>query len=118
MGGLMGGRLGKWGWYGKFHIGTEYDENRVILNGTVGVTKRIINPLHVYVGFGYGLLPYRRYSEYSVYGWVRTYDALVPEIGLIGKIANHFLIHAGYQSMIDFDARVVHTINVGFGYAF
>lgn len=137
MGGLMVGCLAKWGWYGKFHAGKTdkmmcgyyqgYIENnsKVMFNATVGVTKRIIKPLHAYFGFGAGLMPeYNSFmwwdgsSSYYCWGSIHTKFALVPEIGLIGKIANHFLIHAGYQPMVNLDAGVGHTINVGLGYAF
>lgn len=103
MGGLMGGQLGKWGWYGKFLAGPTWGD--VTWNVTAGVTKSIVDPLHIYVGFGGGMLS----SEVGVF---------VPEIGLIGKIAKHFLVHAGYQCMLDTYGNPAHIINVGLGYAF
>lgn len=127
MGGLMGGMLGKWGWYGKFNLGQntyyseyynynngdytydEYKRSEFQWNITAGVTKRIINPLHFYLGFGMGFVP-ERYDDSGI--------GVVPEFGLIGKIGNHFLIHTGYQCMVDFDGRIAHGVNVGLGYAF
>ena len=130
MGGLMFGRLGKWGWYGKFNAGTidtekkyyyktNYDSRNDVSTEdglfawsvTAGVTKRIIDPLHVYLGLGAG--------EVGLYGMVAS-----PEVGLIGKIKKHYLIHVGYQPMVLVDqnevesSNVFHTINIGLGYAF
>lgn len=139
MGGLMFGRLGKWGWYGKFNVGTihtdetsvykrynkaNYDSSDGVTTDTyhsnysdipwsvtAGVTKRIIDPLHVYLGLGAG--------EVTYYGVIVS-----PEIGLIGKIKKHYLIHTGYQPMVLVDnnhvesSNVFHVINIGLGYAF
>lgn len=129
MGGLMAGRLGKWGWYGKFNLGKirdiysyqnfyydyyydyyYYRTNDVLVwTLTAGITKRIINPLHVYIGLGAGCMD-------------EEYTFISPEIGLIGKIKNHFLLHVGYQPMIevgrDSGEYVCHVLNVGLGYAF
>ena len=134
MGGLMFGRLGKWGWYGKINVGllemevngttsssyydysskmTKYNtytyhdnEDEVIGTVTAGVTKRIINPLHAYFGLGVG-----GFDEEAV---------ITPEIGLIGKIKNHFLLHFGYQPSVPIDghASAYHVLNIGLGYAF
>jgi len=135
MGGLMFGRIGKWGWYGKFNVGlveadglgtytySSYnygssgystytntyhgDYEKVLWTVTGGVTKRIINPLHAYLGLGAGTI---------------DGDEVVisPEIGLVGKIKNHYLLHFGYQPIVptNGDVRVFHTLNIGIGYAF
>ena len=144
MGGLMFGRLGKWGWYGKFNVGQmavveksfttyynkanfdsskgsstdtySYDHGELVWTVTLGVTKRILEPLHMYLGIGAG--------EIDRFGTVVS-----PEIGLIGKIKKHYLIHVGYQPMITTEGyndgyyygdspSVFHTINIGLGYAF
>lgn len=145
MGGLMFGRLGKWGWYGKFNVGSivtdvtyvstrynmanydssngvstntdsyDYDDGLIAVSVTAGVTKRIIDPLHVYLGLGAG--------------YVKDYGTIVsPEIGLIGKLKNHYLLHFGYQPMIIVDSErlgyrdgapgLFHVLNIGIGYAF
>ena len=128
MGGLMGGKLAKWGWYGKFNVGqshyyeyksyysymsdvsSSYSEvNELQFNITFGVTKRIVNSLHCYLGIGPGFVP-EAYDDSGI--------GAVPEFGLIGKIKNHFLIHAGYQCMVHPDGYVAHGVNVGLGYAF
>ena len=118
MGGLMFGRLGKWGWYGKFNAGLleidkhyytsgySNDHEEVVGTATVGVTKRIINPLHAYFGLGSGAF---------------DGDVVVtPEIGLVGKIKNHFLLHFGYQPVVPTSGNVdvYHVLNIGLGYAF
>lgn len=132
MGGLMGGLLGKWGWYGKFNVGQswyyddyyyssyynlnyddfdidDYKRTEFQFNVTFGVTKRIVNSLHCYLGIGPGFVP-EAYDDSGI--------GAVPEFGLIGKIKNHFLIHAGYQCMVHPDGYVAHGVNVGLGYAF
>lgn len=107
MGGLIGGCLGKWGWYGKINVGDGFP---VTWNVTAGVTKRIIAPLHAHIGFGMGFVPGDR--DKSVLG-------LGPEIGLICKIGKHFLINVAYQPMYNTeDCGMGHGCNIGFGYAF
>ena len=112
LGGLMVGRLGKWGWYGKFSMGSAVIDDyygylyKFVGNASFGVTKRIINPLHAYLGFGGG-------NNY------RDDGALIPEFGLVCKIQNHFLINLTYQFITDPEAkRFAHGISVGAGYAF
>lgn len=116
LGGLMAGRLGKWGWYGKFCLGEAnakdyyyyYDgstRHDFVGNASFGVTKRIINPLHAYIGFGGGK------------GFTGSGE-LIPELGMIYKIKNHFLINLTYQCLLDLDANTAHGISAGFGYAF
>lgn len=97
-GGIMAGYLGKWGGYAKATLGAVTSGRGDILyqNYTAGVTKRIINPLHAFVGFGI--------DSYANKWWC-------PEFGLIGKIGKHFIIDAGYQINAN-------AIFVGAGYAF
>ena len=97
LGGIMGGRMGKWGWYGNLGISLT-DRNDVNGCFTVGVSKRIIDELHVYCGGGF----------------VFTFDPCA-EIGLIGKISNHLLLNAGYQVC---PADASHYVKIGVGYAF
>lgn len=93
-GGLMVGYLGKWGGYGKATFGSLSKYKWLYQNYTLGITKRIINPLHAFVGLG-----------------VDRDAGICPEIGLIGKIGNHFIINGGFQFNIN-------AIFIGAGYAF
>lgn len=142
-GGVMFGTLNKWGWYVKINAGkmsgtrsyessrpvwngsdiyyepyTEtYDRSEVVGNLTVGVSKRIIKPLHAYVGFGVGSVAY----EYWRYGNRRVGSdfGLLPEIGLIGHFFNHLVVNFSYSPSVALDCDgVSHTIQVGAGYAF
>lgn len=97
-GAIMVGYLGKWGGYAKATLGTVASGRGDVLyqNYTAGVTKRIINPLHAFVGFGIDSAASRSWC---------------PEFGLIGKIGKHFIIDGGFQ---------INNLGifVGAGYAF
>ena len=94
----MGGYLGKWGGYGKATLGviTRGYGDRLYFNFTAGITKRIIEPLHVFVGGGID-------SDSD--------GCFCVEFGLIGKIGKHLLVNGGYQIFSN-------AIFIGAGYAF
>ena len=96
-GGLMVGYLGKWGGYGKATLGViSYKRSTSLYqNYTIGVTKRIIPPLHVFVGGGID----------------NNVNSPIFELGLIGKIGNHLLVNGGYQVLSN-------VLFIGAGYAF
>lgn len=97
-GGFMFGYLGKWGGYGKATLGViSYNKwsNSLYQNYTIGVTKRIYEPLHVFLGGGID----------------NNVNSPVFELGLIGKIGNHLLVNGGYQVLSN-------VLFVGAGYAF
>ena len=97
-GALMVGYMGKWGGYGKATLGAISRRPRDLLyqNYTAGVTKRIIAPLHAFVGVGID-------SNSS--------GAFCVELGLIGKIGKHLLVNGGYQINAN-------ALFLGAGYAF
>lgn len=97
-GSVMGGYLGKWGGYGKATLGviTRGYGDRLYFNFTAGITKRIIEPLHVFVGGGID-------SDSD--------GCFCVEFGLIGKIGKHLLVNGGYQIFSN-------AIFIGAGYAF
>lgn len=128
-GGLMFGTLNKWGWYVKANAGkmsgsydyyssyygyswTE-DYSEIVGNFTFGVSKRIIKPLHAYVGFGFGNVHYegRHGRGHAEFGFL-------PEIGLIGHFFDHYLINFSYSPNVTLDADLSHSIQIGLGYAF
>ena len=108
---LMGGSLGKWGWFGKLYLGSSDQNHSASYRGnngasacvlvSAGVSKRIIKPLHAYVGLGAGSI-----GEGGV----------CLEMGLIGKIGDHVLIQGGPQ--IIGGNGVMGGFNIGVGYAF
>lgn len=112
LGGLVVGSLGKWGWYGNLSFGSaaynnyyyNFSIHEFAVNATVGVTKRIVNPLYAYLGFGAG----KSFAS----------SELTPELGVIFKIKKHFLINMNYQLITDLDGDLSHGIGVGLGYAF
>lgn len=129
-GGLMFGALNKWGWYVKANAGsmsgTEYyhgyysdyedDVDGIEANVTAGVSKRIIKPLHAYVGFGFGNIHYE-FSNYSGHH-IDSGFGFLPEIGLIGHFFNHVVVNFSYSPNVTIDANLYHSIQVGVGYAF
>ncbi len=96
-GALMVGYMGKWGGYGKATVGVvSYGRGDLLYqNYTAGVTKRIIAPLHAFVGVGI--------DSHS--------SAFCVELGLIGKIGKHLLVNGGYQINAN-------ALFLGAGYAF
>lgn len=127
MGGLMWGFIGKWGWYMKLNAGVylksyrhyyysyqdyrysydyySYHKDDLAITFTTGVSKRITDFLHVYMGLGVGKQP--------------DHDAsVVPEIGFIGKFKKHLLLNLSYQCIASYRPDPGHVVNVGIGYAF
>lgn len=66
-----------------------------LMVGYLGKTKRIIPPLHVFVGGGID----------------NNVNSPIFELGLIGKIGNHLLVNGGYQVLSN-------VLFIGAGYAF
>lgn len=94
---LMGGYLSKWGGYAKATLGSTNLGPGVFQNYTVGITKRIIEPLHVFVGVGIQNISNQNFCL---------------ELGMIGKIGNHVLVNGGFQ------IRKPNILFLGAGYAF
>ena len=123
--GIMGGRLGKWGYYGKllFPIG-DLEEWATGIQGTVGAIKQVHKNIYVYLGGGYSGVQdesYYRYNygydNYSSWYAEEWHPGGAVEIGGIVRIGRRFNVCVGY--LIAFDSsRTDHNVNFGIGYVF
>ena len=113
--GIMGGRLGKWGYYGKisFPLGGP-EEYGYGIQATVGAIKHINRSFYAYFGAGFGSSHDWYYSPYYFECWASGGVAI--EIGGIMRIGNHFNVCAGYLMTVV--AGIGHDVNVGIGYVF
>jgi len=87
------------------------------LSATVGGMARMVIPLYIYAGAGYG---YRTETwELMNKQWVQTASSLghsaVVDTGLMGQIGN-FTLLAGYTLFIGQQNRLYHEAKVGIGY--
>lgn len=86
-------------------------------SGTIGGMARMVIPLYVYAGAGYGYRTETR--ELLNKQWVEAASSLghsaVVEAGLMGQIGN-FTLTAGYELFIGQQNRLYHEAKVGIGY--
>ena len=138
--GVMGGQIGKWGWYAKAIMdlnvkkGYEYANHREDAPGPsfyVGGIKRIIDPLYFYLGVGYTTSYRVRDYSYSSYdSYFKTYNyysysytharsGVSAEAGFMAAFKK-FNVHLGYtlRSKDFFEEHFGHGIHVGAGYVF
>lgn len=141
-------RIGPFGYYASFLMGIDqihlnYDYRAAadgsLLNGewagllpfysgkravnrfsvTAGGMCRMVIPLHVYLGAGYGFRTETR--ELLNRKWVEAATSLghsgLIEAGLIGQIES-ITLQAGYTLFIGRDRRLYHEAKVGIGYTF
>ena len=146
--GVTVARIGKIGYYANFMIGLDnihlnfdyraaddgsliggeyaglipfYSGKRSVnrLSATLGGMCRMVIPLHVYVGAGYGYRSETR--ELLNMKWVEAASSLehsgLVEAGLIGQIES-VTLQAGYTLFIGRDNRLFHEARVGIGYTF
>lgn len=132
--GVMFGRLGKWGWYGKALMdfyAAEHHRDKAMPSFSVGVIKRITKPFYVYLGAGWtgAVYEYEEYSKYNPYydydeyyhDWCRE-DGIIIDLGFLYRakkvnfnigcsIRNHNLAFQG-------DWGLSQSIQLGVGYTF
>lgn len=141
-------RIGNFGYYANFMIGIDnmhlkydyrtaadgslidgenaglipfYSGKRAVnrLSATIGGMCRMVIPLHLYVGAGYGYRSETR--ELLNMKWVEAASSLehsgLVEAGLIGQIES-ITLQAGYTLFIGRDNRLYHEARVGIGYTF
>lgn len=146
--GVTVARIGNFGYYANFMIGLDnihlkydyraaadgslidgenagmipfYSGKRAVnrLSATIGGMCRMVIPLHVYVGAGYGYRSETR--ELLNKKWVEAASSLehsgLVEAGLIGQIES-ITLQAGYTLFIGRDNRLYHEARVGIGYTF
>ena len=143
--GLTYGRVKLFGWYVNvmmspgFHYGYTYESwygeingvypfytgktsrNRISLTG--GAIVRMVIPMYLYLGAGYGYQSLTR--EISNGEWVMARGGnamsyghcMTWDIGLQGNIKG-FTISAGYSVMTDYDFGAMHEVKLGLGYTF
>ena len=107
--GLMGGYLGNWGGYAKISIplgGGDY----YIPSATIGVIKKIVNPLYLYLGAGYA--PVYERDDYDG-SWWDLDDGGMVDIGAIFKI-NKINIGIGYNIAIAYHTNQSLQLSVGY----
>lgn len=111
--GLMGGKLAKWGYYGKLTMATggAYIENSI--SGTVGVIRHVYQPMFVYLGAGVG--GSMEESDYYYYYDDEWCTNAAVEAGFIFRF-NHFNFSLGYT--ITFGGEYNHSALFGLGYCF
>lgn len=123
--GVMFGRLGKWGWYGKALMdfyGAE-DENGGRLTArpsfSAGVIKRITEPFYVYLGAGWTGATYD--VDYYNDDW-RCKDGIICDFGFLYR-AKKVNFNIGYSirnhdPIFDGEWGQSHSIQLGVGYTF
>ncbi len=116
--GLMGGRLGNWGYYGKLMLPatSDVEDFGVGIHFTIGAIKHVYKSIYAYLGAGYGgCFDYENvYSYYDC--WWEAGGAF--EGGFIVRIGQHFNCNLGYLISSNFDYATDHNINLGIGYVF
>lgn len=124
-GGVMFGQMGNWGWFLKGLVGASPDSNGHIFgSASVGAIKRIVKPMYIYLGAGFGSAAYYNSSYYYGYRYL-DYGGICIDLGFIFNIKDHFNITIGASVQAGdivnnniecWDWRF--PIQVGFGYTF
>lgn len=108
---LMGGRLGKWGYYAR--IMSDFEDNYSV---TIGAIKSIkAYKWFTYFGAGYA---HNYYFNYDYYPHDDVAHSFALDFGFICRASKHFNVTFGINGATDFDD--VHTlgVNLGVGYVF
>ena len=115
-GGIMWGYISSWGGYMKYTLAPNIE---IPYAFALGVTKRVIKPLHVYAGAGYSAINYR--DNLSREDWFE--NALLVDFGFIVLPTSHLNLNIGctynnhrYNNI----AQNLHTVELqlGVGYTF
>lgn len=102
--GLMGGQLGKWGWYSKLLMDNDGGDNG--FNFTAGAIKQFgKKPTYLYFGVGWA---YDGWADYSGVG---------VDLGVIFKVKTHLNVITGINFNYIEDATSLNA-NIGIGYTF
>ena len=117
--GIMGGRLGKWGYYGNFSLPFAGPTEGWIngIHGTAGVIKHIHKGFYAYLGGGYTGVQDEEYygnGDHWEDCWVEGGGA---EAGCIIKLGTHINVCIGYLIAIS-GSFTDHNVNFGIGYTF
>lgn len=126
--GLMGGQLGKWGWYAKTMVNLGWEDfGTTITAGAVKQLKK--NKTYMYFGAGFGCFSGSWYggeywyNKYDYYYWedYNYFYGVALDLGFIFRTSRHFNITVGLDPVIGFDIDEVGcqlNLNLGIGYVF
>lgn len=87
---------------------------------TLGGIVRMVIPLYLYLGAGYGYQSVTRQMSSGKWAMMRNFSVMhgmMWDIGLQGSIKG-FTISAGYSVLTDYDYITMHELKVGLGYTF
>lgn len=112
--GLMGGQLGKWGYYAKVmtHL---YEGDMKTISGTVGVIKSFYRQnSYLYLGAGYSYYS----NELMPYWWSRhNYNGFAIDLGYILRPCKHFNLNIG-ATLNCLEGLADAVFHAGVGYVF
>ncbi len=87
---------------------------------TLGGIVRMVVPLYLYIGAGYGYQSVTRQMSSGKWAMIRPFSVthgMMWDVGLQGSIKG-FTISAGYSVLTDYDYYTMHELKVGLGYTF
>lgn len=87
---------------------------------TLGGIVRMVIPLYLYIGAGYGYQSVTRQISSGKWVMIRPFSVthgMMWDVGLQGSIKG-FTISAGYSVLTVYDYRTMHELKVGLGYTF
>lgn len=87
---------------------------------TAGGIVRMVIPLYIYLGIGYGYQSYTRQitsGEWVMMRYNSVTHGMNWDIGLQGNIKG-FTISIGYTALTDYDDAALHQVKIGLGYTF
>lgn len=87
---------------------------------TLGGIVRMVIPLYLYIGAGYGYQSVTRQISSGKWVMIRPFSVthgMMWDVGLQGSIKG-FTISAGYSVLTDYDYYTMHELKVGLGYTF
>lgn len=87
---------------------------------TLGGIVRLVIPLYLYIGAGYGYQSVTRQMSSGKWAMIRPFSVthgMMWDVGLQGSIKG-FTISAGYSVLTDYDYYTMHELKVGLGYTF
>lgn len=87
---------------------------------TLGGIVRMVIPLYLYIGAGYGYQSVTRQISSGKWVMIRPFSVthgMMWDVGLQGSIKG-FTISAGYSVLTNYDSRTMHELKAGLGYTF
>ena len=127
--GIMGGRLGNWGYYlkGMWVLNDNYSYDTAFPTITVGASKRIRNFMHAYAGVGYAKVNIEQKYIWpsggdtyggDTYGVDYNNDGVALEAGLLFTPVKRIIANVGITLNTDLDNHFNNLLHIGIGYVF